>query len=463
MKIALLPLYIQLYEECAPAYHAPAQRAVDAAAEALRKCGFEVESAPLCHVKDEISAAVRKFEAGGCRVLVTIHAAYSPSLEAVDTLVETDLPIVVFDTTPDAEFDFDFGDKLMLNHGIHGVQDMCCMLSKRKRRFLIRAGHVGDENFMARMKRAVLAAAAAYKMTHARVGSVGGVFAGMGDFQVPEGSFGMTVVPFADDPAYAPSAAEIEAEMAADKREFAVSPELSADVHRRTTECGLKLRKWIAAKKLDGCTVNFLGRPCELGFPSIPFLECSKAMARGVGYAGEGDVLTAAFCGTLMTVFPRTTFSEMFCPDWTGNKIFLSHMGEMNLALMDQKPYLAERVWKFGGDARVALATGCLQSGDAVLADLAPGPEGKFTLIAAEVALTAQHDTALADMRGWFAPPVGLSVAEFLEAYSRLGGTHHLVLSYGGDVRLLADLALLMGWEFRMINGGRCRHLSDER
>lgn len=40
MKIGLLPLYIQLYEECAPEYHDPAQRAVDTAAEALRKCGF---------------------------------------------------------------------------------------------------------------------------------------------------------------------------------------------------------------------------------------------------------------------------------------------------------------------------------------------------------------------------------------------------------------------------------------
>ena len=451
MKIGLLPLYIQLYEECAPAYHDPAQRTADAAAEALRKCGFEVESTALCHVKEEISAAVRNFEAAGCRVLVTLHAAYSPSLEAIDALAGTKLPIVVFDTTPDAEFGFDFGGKLMLNHGIHGVQDMCNMLLKRKKRFVIRAGHIGDAKFMARTKRAVLAAAAAYKMTHARVGSVGGVFPGMGDFQVPEGTFGMTVVPYADDPERAPSAAEVEREMAADRRNFAVSPELTETVHRRTTECCLKLRKWIAAEKLDGCTVNFLGRPYELGLPAIPFLECSKAMARGIGYAGEGDVLTAAFCGALMTIFPRTTFSEMFCPDWNGNRIFLSHMGEVNLALTARKPFLAERVWKFGGDARVALATGCLQDGGAVLADLAPGPDGKFTLIAAEVTLTVQNDAALTDVRGWFAPPAGLTVAEFLEAYSRLGGTHHVVLSYDGDVEILADFAHLMNWDFQKV------------
>ena len=159
MKIGLLPLYIQLYEGCAPDYHAPAQRAADTAAKALRKCGFGVESTSLCHVKEEISTAVRKFEEANCQVLVTLHAAYSPSLEAVETMVGTKLPIVVFDTTPDAEFGFDFGGKLMLNHGIHGVQDMCNMLLKHKKRFLIRAGHIGDRNFMARMKQAVIAAA----------------------------------------------------------------------------------------------------------------------------------------------------------------------------------------------------------------------------------------------------------------------------------------------------------------
>jgi len=453
MKIGLLPLYIRLYEECAPAYHDPAQRAVDTAADALRKCGFEVESTFLCHVEPEIAAAVRNFEASGCQVLVTLHAAYSPSLEAIETLVGTDLPIVVFDTTPDAEFGFDFGDKLMLNHGIHGVQDMCNMLLKRKKRFVIRAGHIGDAEFMEKVKQAVLSAAAAYRMTHARVGDVGGIFAGMGDFQIPDGTFGMTRINYVDSPDYAPSDAEIAAEVAEDRRNFTISPDLPEDVHRLTVKNGLRLRKWIEAEKLDAFTLNFLGCGPEIGFDNVPFLECSKAMARGVGYAGEGDLLTALFCGVLLRSNMKTTFSEMFCPDWKGNRIFLSHMGEMNLALMDQKPYLAPRKWKFGNGKDIAVATGCLKSGRALLANLAPGADGKFTLIAAQVALTAQHDADLTDMRGWFTPPENLPVAEFLEAYSRLGGTHHLVLSYDGNVRLLADLAYLMGWDFREIIG----------
>ena len=452
MKIGLLPLYIQLYEECAPTYHDPAQRAAENAADALRKCGFEVESTSLCHVEPEISAAVRNFETSGCQVLVTLHAAYSPSLEAIGALVETDLPIVVFDTTPDAEFEFEFGGKLMLNHGIHGVQDICNMLLKRKRRFVIRAGHIGDARFMARMKQAVLSAAAAYKMTHARVGDIGGIFAGMGDFQIPDGTFGMTRVNYADLPDYAPSDAEIDAEMEKDRQNFTLAPDLPVEIHRQTVKNSLRLRNWIAARKLDAFTINFLGCEPECGFDNVPFLECSKAMARGIGYAGEGDLLTALFCGALLQSHPETTFSEMFCPDWKGNRIFVSHMGEMNLALMDRKPYLAPRKWKFGRGGDIAVATGCLKSGKAMLANLAPGADGKFTLIAAQVALTAQNDQNLTDMRGWMTPPGNMPVAEFLEAYSRLGGTHHLVLSYGGDIQFAADLAHLMGWDLRDIS-----------
>ena len=453
MKIGLLPLYIQLYEECAPANHAPAQRAADKTAEALRKCGFEVESTILCHVKSEISSAVRKFETAGCQALVTLHAAYSPSLEAEDALVKTDLPIVVCDTTPDAEFEFSFGGKLMLNHGIHGVQDMCNILLRNKKRFLIRAGHIGDPCFMARMKQAILAAGAAYKMTHARVGDIGGIFSGMGDFRVPDGTFGMKRINYADSKAYIPSEAEIEAEVAEDRRNFFVDPVLPERIHRLTVKNGLRLRKWIAAQQLDAFTVNFLNCGPELGFECVPFLECSKAMARGVGYAGEGDMLTALFCGALLQSDPETTFSEMFCPDWKGNRIFLSHMGEMNLKLMDRKPYLAARKWKFGKGADIAVATGCLRSGRAVLANLAPGPDGTFSLIAAQVTLTAQNDLDLTDMRGWMTPPGNMPIAEFLESYSRLGGTHHLTLSYGGNVHLLADFAALMGWAFREIRG----------
>ena len=72
-----------------------------------------------------------------------------------------------------------------------------------------------------------------------------------------------------------------------------------------------------------------------------------EIMERGGGYAGEGDVLTAGLVGALMSVYPETTFTEMFCPDWKEDKILLSHMGESNPRLASWKPLLADTPFNY--------------------------------------------------------------------------------------------------------------------
>ena len=448
MKIALLPLYVKLYDEFSPANHNKAQKFADDAVKALEKLSFEVVTVPLCRVADEFMAAVKKFEEEKCEVIVTLHTAYSPSLESIDALASTQLPLVVFDTTPDKEFEFSFGGKLMLNHGIHGVQDMCNLLLQRKKKFLICAGHYEDASYMEKVEKAITAASMAYRFSHGKVGSVGGVFAGMGDFRIPEGEFGMQEVPFSDDEAYMPSEEEISREVNWEKENFLIAEDVPEEVQYNTVKSGLKLRKWVEKNALDAFSINFLKCDRNMGLSVVPFSECSKAMARGTGYAGEGDILTALLCSTVLRVNKETTFTEMFCPDWQGNRIFLSHMGEMNISLMDQKPFLSKRGWKFTDADEMTAATGCLKSGKVVLVNLAPGGDGKYTLIACKGVLTAQNDKDLKDMRGWFTPGNGRNIGEFLEEYSKKGGTHHCVLSYNGDMNVFAGFAFLMGWEF---------------
>ncbi|MDZ7837486.1 MAG: hypothetical protein U5N58_05810 [Actinomycetota bacterium] len=52
--------------------------------------------------------------------------------------------------------------------------------------------------------------------------------------------------------------------------------------------------------------MNFSKINSRSGFPTIPFLEASKAMARGTGYAGEGDIITAALVGALLSLYPES-------------------------------------------------------------------------------------------------------------------------------------------------------------
>ena len=444
ITVGVLPLYIKLYDDVAPAARPPQEIFAANVVENLEKQGFKVVCAPVCRIKSEFDAAVKELENAGCEVLATLHLAYSPSLESIDAISSSALPVVILDTTPDSCFD-DPARKLMGNHGIHGVQDLGNMLLRRKKPFLIAAGACNDA-FFGKASKLIKAAAMSFKMNNLRIGSVGGEFAGMGDFQVPSDTFGMSVIPWQDIPA--PDAADIAEEIKQDLAAYDVR-DLDENAHRETISASLKLRKWIADEKLDAFTICFLGITRENGWATVPFLECSKAMTRGIGYAGEGDVLTAGLHAALFRAFPATGFSEMFCPDWENDRIFTSHMGEINLALAEEQPVLTSIQYKFSATGNPAVAYACYRPGKACWINLAPGADGRFSLIAAPVEfLPSPENTRKAKRNaGWFRPQNG-SAGEFLEKCTEYGMTHHSVVVYDCDLEILKNFAKLMNWKF---------------
>ena len=180
--------------------------------------------------------------------------------------------------------------------------------------------------------------------------------------------------------------------------------------------------------------------------PVVPFLAAALAMEQGLGYAGEGDVLTAALCGAVLSACPDATFAEMFCPDWNGNSIFLSHMGEANPRVFTGKPRLIEQAVAFSNGGKSLVMAGAFKPGQAVWADLAPSGQDQFTLLLSPVEmLECKDDHAFRDaIHGWMRPTS--SVSDFLTQYSLNGGTHHAVLVYDADVDSLAKFGQLMGW-----------------
>jgi L-arabinose isomerase len=337
-------------------------------------------------------------------------------------------------------------------------------LLRRGKAFKIETGHWQHSDVLDRVAQRAQAARLAAAMRSARVGRIGNPFKGMGDFAVPEEvlrrEIGMTVVavePQAIGARLANVAGEdVEAELAADKAYF-VADGLNEVAYRRSARVGLAVRHWIKQERLTAFTVNFMEANRAAGLPTMPFLEASKGMAHGVGYAGEGDMLTAALVGALATVFPQTTFTEMFCPDWAGNSIFLSHMGELNVALTAGKPRLIEKTFAFIDTENPVLAVGRFRGGEAVFVNLAPGPADAqhtctYTLIVAPVTMldVDGEDRMAESIRGWFRP--ALPVSDFLAAYSRAGGTHHAALVYGNNIATtIAGFGDIMGWAVRLL------------
>ena len=70
--------------------------------------------------KLSLDESLKLFEESNCQAIATLHLAYSPSLEAIEPLSNTELPIVVIDTTFD--YEFTAPDGIMNNHGIIMLQ-----------------------------------------------------------------------------------------------------------------------------------------------------------------------------------------------------------------------------------------------------------------------------------------------------------------------------------------------------
>ena len=165
LKIGLLPLYVELYDIACPEVRPDIDAAHEYTIRRLQEQDLEVVTWPVCRLADEFSAAIAHFEQEQVDALVTLHLAYSPSLESEKALAATSLPIVILDTTPAFTYDqFTPDTAEMLNHGIHGVQDMCNLLIRNGKKFKVCAGHMDHSDVLQRVVSAVKSARVATQM-----------------------------------------------------------------------------------------------------------------------------------------------------------------------------------------------------------------------------------------------------------------------------------------------------------
>lgn len=458
-KVGLLPLYLKLYDDTMPELRAKFAGMLDGIAARIAARGVEVSRAEVCRLKPEFAGAIAQFERDGVDLVVTVHLAYSPSLESAGVLAGTSLPLLMLDTSLDAAFPQTVDPmRLMYNHGIHGVQDLASVLRRMGKRHDIVAGHCEDDGVFDRIAQHARGALAAKFLRTTRALRIGDTFVGMGDFAVADdvarARLGFTVDQIDVGPLRSAGAAirepDIDREIDADRAAFAV--DAPDDVHRRSVHAGLALRRVLDDGDYSAFSMNFLAFHSPEGpVATVPFLEASKAMARGIGYAGEGDVLTAALVGALQRALGGTTFTEMFCPDWQAGTLFLSHMGEVNPAVAHGKARICTKDFPWTPALDPAILTCAPRPGAATLVNLAPGPDDRFGLIAADV--TVEPDvphTAFGDwVRGWVRPAIALPA--FLEAYSRAGGTHHCALVLGARMAEVRAIAAYAGLDFTPI------------
>ncbi len=185
VKIGLLGLYLELYDKRSPEMRDKVDAFYETIAQEFEKRNISVIRHKLCRIKNEFETTVKAFENVKVDAIVTLHLAYSPSLESSEILKNTTLPIFILNTTPDYNFIVDeTHNEISYNHGIHGVQDMCNLLLRNNKNFTIETGHWKNSDVIDRLCAKINLSIQEKPMTGLRVGIIGSPFYGMGDFAV---------------------------------------------------------------------------------------------------------------------------------------------------------------------------------------------------------------------------------------------------------------------------------------
>ena len=448
MKIGFLPLYIKLYDDIG-IDRTVLQNFYNEVTEMFINRGVEVITSEFCRIKPEFENTIKNFEKEEVDAIVTWHAAYSPSLESIDALTKTKLPVIILDSTPALDFTPQQNpDEINWNHGIHGVMDMCSMLKRYGKPYAIAAGHYSQSDVIDRVCGFIRAAVAAKKLGTIKVGLAGGAFDGMGDFAVDPADmkerFGVTVETI--DPDYIAKIKEtvtdeeIRQEIESEKERFNFDDNIIEDEYKAFIKSCLTVRKCIGKCGYSAFSVNFLNVN-EIG--TMPFTECCKAMETGIGYAGEGDALTAAFTGALLSEYPETSFVEIFCPDWKNGMVFLSHMGEMNYRVADEKPLICRTGSPFIKGTMPYAGYARMKPGKGVYVNISRDKDDYSLLLAPCEMLEAKNDGMTNKIRGWMRHE-SKDTAQFLESLSKNGATHHSTFVYGATVEELEYFGKLL-------------------
>jgi len=453
-KIGLLALTLELYETLAPGLREERERWLRRKVLPALEPVADVVFDKAVFRRQDIEAQVSLFQSRDVDALLVVLLTYSPSQLALPALKRTRLPIIVWNTQELFAVDESFAQAAMIsNHGVHGTQDLCNVLLRSGVRFEYVTSHLSDERALGVLEDFFRAAAAVHRLQSARLGLIGYPFPGMGDFALDTTSMAATLgcewlnIPVEDyvNRAARAGAKAVAALVSTYRREYEIAPGVTDEDVEATARVELAVRGMVSDHRLDALTYQFMAFGEDERTPTVPFVAASRLMAEGIGFGGEGDLIAAAGTTLLNWLNPPATFSEIFTTDFAGNSLFMSHMGEVNVAMArkDRKARMVARATPITRTRAGQLAlVASLEPGPATLCALTVGPGGRWRLIASPVVVEDWGPLESMRVPHFKVAPRG-GVREFLTAYAKAGGPHHNAVCFGdarGRVKIAADL-----------------------
>ncbi len=411
---------------------------------------------------EDCARALSVIESKGSDLILVFPVAYAPSMQVLSSLSRTSLPIVVLNTQMLNRWDSDASAECFSdNQAPTGVFDLTNVLVRRSIQFEIVSGQYEDPNLYREIEDWLRAAAALKKIRKMNIGLLGYPMKGAGDLTVDPVSllcdFGANIVQidlreYADLCENAPED-RIAEQISFDRETFQIDSSLTGEAHKEASRLEWGLRELVRKYELSGSTFHFNAMSLDRGFKTMPMLAVCKLLAEGIGFGGEGDVLSAAAGAAMAELAGGADFFETWGMDFEGGGILRNHMGEGNysLARKDMPVRLVEAPFGISETVKYnVIPVFTSRPGDATLVSLVTGSSGGMKIITVEGSVPDfKPIKGINSPHAKFCPDAGLT--RFLKEYAHSGGSHHATLVYGKRKDLITKLAGLMGLEYQSI------------
>jgi L-arabinose isomerase len=456
-RIGILGIMQDLYDDMIPGI---AQRQAGYAAElaaALADVGEFVPSEPIKY-REDAEREMRNFEAAGLDGVLVVMLTYGPAMRVARLLSESRLPICLANIQPEPNVtpQWDMAD-MTYNQGVHGAQDTANAMVRAGRRFAVLTDDWRSEEFRADVGRWARAAAAITAWKKLKVAIFGYAMNDMGDIRVDESALVRSLGP--EILAVAPgdlirgmeavTGAQANEVIAFEDERFEIDPRLSAEERADHARMQVAIEQILESRGFGAYTAHFDAIGEDGRFARLPLAAASSLMAKGYGYAAEGDVLTACIVSAGHVLIGDAHFTEMYAMDFPSDSVLMSHMGEGNwkIARRDRPVKLIKRPLGIGRLADPPTFLFQYQPGPATLATLVSLEGERFRLVVAEGEnLDSQELPALEMPYGQFRPASG--VRGCLNGWLRAGGPHHEVMNLGHHAASWRIFCELAGIEF---------------
>lgn len=455
-KVAVIGLSLELYHNTWPDYISRQESQLAMFTSGLEN-SVEILSSKVCFLTEQVEQEIKKATSHNADSLLIVPMCYTASTMSVPALLETDIPLVIFNTQELYQISDEFTDEddLVMNHTIQGTQDVTNVLLRANKVFGMETGHYQDKATIQNLLEWLDAARTLKYTKKIRVGILGSPFQDMGDFGVDETKmrtkWGPHII-YLGLGRFNEIIKEIDENLIddiinKDRDSFDLDEKLSEITHRTSVKMELALRKLIKENNLDAFTMNFSDIVNDGRYTAIPFLGLNKMLAEGLGYGGEGDVKTAALMAQMRQLCGRANFTETYTVDFSRNLILMNHMQECNpaFARKDRKIRLIHMDFWAKGIGPYAGMHFSLEPGAVTLVAITINSDDSFYYICYETEIYDSEPLGHFNRPHWFIKTKE-DVGQFLTRYSIAGGPHHIIAVPGHCASKIHKLAILQNF-----------------